>query len=105
MCICVITVVILDPMLMWAHHLHLLFLLDVPVNPFPLLFPGSYDLSPSGKSRSFLSYVHCREHLNLVKGKTYLIMGGSKQIHRDDEQQSYVSFFTCLGVWDLSPLW
>lgn len=73
------------------------------MNPFPVLFPGSYDVNPLGKSRSFFSFVHCREYLNLVTGKTYLIMGGSKQVYRDDTQQSYVSFFTCLGVRDLSP--
>lgn len=68
------------------------------MNPFPVLFPGSYDVDPLGKSRTFFSFVHCRENLNLVKGKTYLIMGGSKQIYKDDAQQSYVSFF--LPVWE-----
>lgn len=83
-------------MLVWAHHLHT-FLWDVPANPFPVLFPGSYDVNPLGKLRSFLSYVHCRENLNLMRGKTYLIMGGSKQISRDDAEQSYVSFFYLFG--------
>lgn len=82
--------------LVWAHHL-LAFLFDVPVNPFPALFPGSYDVGPLGQSRSFLSYAHCREYLNMVKGKTYLIMGVSKQIYRDDAQRSYVSFFYLFG--------
>lgn len=63
------------------------------MNPFPVLFPGSYDVDPLGKSRTFFSFVHCRENLNLVTGKTYLIMGGSKEIYKDDAQQSYVSFF------------
>ncbi|KAK2815854.1 hypothetical protein Q5P01_026321 [Channa striata] len=50
---------------------------------------GSYDVGPQGKLRTFLSYPHCRETLDLKPGKTYLIMGTSKDIHRDDENQSY----------------
>eukprot|EP00066_Takifugu_rubripes_P010821 XP_003978946.2 PREDICTED: complement C3-like [Takifugu rubripes] len=50
---------------------------------------SSYDENPSGESRSFLSFAHCRDNLNLVTGKTYLIMGESKQISRHDAQQSY----------------
>ncbi|XP_029707111.1 complement C3-like isoform X2 [Takifugu rubripes] len=50
---------------------------------------SSYDENPSGESRSFLSFAHCRDNLNLVTGKTYLIMGESKQIYRHDAQQSY----------------
>ncbi|XP_040001308.1 complement C3-like [Xiphias gladius] len=50
---------------------------------------GSYDVGPLGKLRTFLSYPHCRETLDLVKGKAYLIMGTSKDIHRDDTQQTY----------------
>nr|AFC89899.1 complement component C3 [Miichthys miiuy] len=50
---------------------------------------GSYDVGPQGKLRTFLSYPHCRESLDLVKGKNYLIMGTSKDIHRDDENQSF----------------
>ncbi|KAF6739102.1 Complement C3 [Oryzias melastigma] len=50
---------------------------------------GSTDIGPMGKLRPFLSYPHCREALNLVKGKTYLIMGSSRDIHRDEKQQTY----------------
>ncbi|XP_070831488.1 complement C3-like [Chaetodon trifascialis] len=46
---------------------------------------GSYDVGPQGKLRVFLSYPHCREALDLIRGKTYLIMGTSKDIHRDEE--------------------
>ncbi|XP_068178625.1 complement C3-like [Antennarius striatus] len=50
---------------------------------------GSYDVGPLGKLRVFLSYPHCRESLDLQTGKTYLIMGSSKDIRRDDKQQTY----------------
>ncbi|AWP06025.1 Complement component C3 isoform 3 [Scophthalmus maximus] len=50
---------------------------------------GSFDVGPLGKVRHFLSYPHCRESLDLGVGKTYLIMGTSKDIHRDDKIQSY----------------
>ncbi|MBO6031027.1 MAG: hypothetical protein J6Q22_06110, partial [Prevotella sp.] len=50
---------------------------------------GSYDVGPQGKRRAFLSYPHCRESLDLQTGKTYLIMGTSKDIHRDEQIQSY----------------
>ncbi|XP_018535312.1 LOW QUALITY PROTEIN: complement C3-like [Lates calcarifer] len=50
---------------------------------------GSSDVGPLGKLRTFLSYQHCREALDLQKGKTYLLMGTSKDIHRDDENQSF----------------
>ncbi|XP_056225994.1 complement C3-like [Seriola aureovittata] len=50
---------------------------------------GGFDVGPLDKLRTFLSYPHCREALGLRKGKTYLIMGESKDIHRDDQDQSY----------------
>ncbi|XP_036067521.1 complement C3 isoform X3 [Oryzias melastigma] len=50
---------------------------------------GSTDVNPMEKLRPFLSYPHCRKALNLVKGKTYLIMGSSRDIHRDEKQQTY----------------
>ncbi|XP_007578376.1 complement C3a.1 isoform X1 [Poecilia formosa] len=50
---------------------------------------GSTDVGPTGKLRSFLSYQHCREALSLQNGKTYLIMGSSKDIHRDDQKQTF----------------
>ncbi|XP_041640226.1 complement C3-like [Cheilinus undulatus] len=50
---------------------------------------GSYDVGPRGKLRTFLSYQHCRESLDLRVGKTYLIMGTSKDIHIDEQNLSY----------------
>uniref|UniRef100_A0A671XQF0 Complement C3-like n=1 Tax=Sparus aurata TaxID=8175 RepID=A0A671XQF0_SPAAU len=46
------------------------------------------DVGPLGKLRTFLSNPHCREALDLRKGKTYLIMGDSER--RTDEQSQYV---------------
>ncbi|XP_041822795.1 complement C3-like [Chelmon rostratus] len=48
---------------------------------------GSYDVGPQGKLRTFLSYPHCRESLDLKTGKTYLIMGTSKDIHKDEQNE------------------
>ncbi|XP_043970376.1 complement C3-like isoform X2 [Gambusia affinis] len=42
---------------------------------------GTTDESPQGKYRTFLSYKHCREALDLKPSKTYLIMGSSSDIH------------------------
>ncbi|XP_032389236.1 complement C3 [Etheostoma spectabile] len=53
---------------------------------------GTLDVGPLNKQRTFLSYPHCRESLDLETGKTYLIMGTSKDIHRDD-RQSYQYVF------------
>ncbi|XP_033988377.1 complement C3-like [Trematomus bernacchii] len=50
---------------------------------------GTFDVVPLNKSRTFLSYPHCRESLELDVGKTYLIMGTSDDIHRDDTHQAY----------------
>ncbi|KAM6938799.1 complement C3-like [Lycodopsis pacificus] len=50
---------------------------------------GSKDVHPLNKLRTLLSYPHCREPLDLRTGKNYLIMGTSKDIHRDDQDQSY----------------
>ncbi|XP_023815208.1 complement C3 isoform X1 [Oryzias latipes] len=50
---------------------------------------GSTDVGPMGKLRPFLSYPHCRDALNLLKGKTYLVMGSSRDIHRDEKKQTY----------------
>ncbi|XP_028435544.1 complement C3 [Perca flavescens] len=47
---------------------------------------GSTDVGPLNKQRTFLRYPYCRESLVLETGKTYLIMGSSKDIHRDDHQ-------------------
>ncbi|KAK1885742.1 Complement C3 [Dissostichus eleginoides] len=50
---------------------------------------GTFDVGPLNKLRTFLSFLHCRESLDLVVGKTYLIMGTSDDIHRDDAHQTY----------------
>ncbi|XP_045902911.1 complement C3-like [Micropterus dolomieu] len=50
---------------------------------------GSSDVGPQGKLRTFLSYPHCRESLDLRTGKTYLVMGTSKDIHRDNQNNLY----------------
>ncbi|XP_054896960.1 complement C3-like [Poeciliopsis prolifica] len=50
---------------------------------------GSADVGPTGQLRSFLSYQHCRDTLRLENGKTYLIMGSSKDIHRDDQKLAF----------------
>ncbi|XP_015226599.1 PREDICTED: complement C3-like [Cyprinodon variegatus] len=50
---------------------------------------GSIDVDPVGKLRTFLSYQHCREALRLGKDQSYLIMGSSKDIHRDDQKQTF----------------
>ncbi|XP_033969799.1 complement C3-like isoform X1 [Trematomus bernacchii] len=50
---------------------------------------GTFDVGPLNKLRTFLSFPNCRESLDLVVGKTYLIMGTSDDIHRDDAHQTY----------------
>ncbi|XP_067438865.1 complement C3-like isoform X2 [Thunnus thynnus] len=50
---------------------------------------GSSDMDPVGKLRVFLSSPHCREALDLEPNKTYLIMGTSKDIFYDDQEESY----------------
>ncbi|XP_033981180.1 complement C3-like [Trematomus bernacchii] len=50
---------------------------------------GTFDEGPLYQLRTFLSFLHCRESLDLVVGKTYLIMGTSDDIHRDDAHRTY----------------
>ncbi|XP_029941622.1 complement C3-like [Salarias fasciatus] len=50
---------------------------------------GDTDNAPVGKLRLFLSHQHCRAALGLQKGKTYLIMGSSQDILRDDQAQTF----------------
>ncbi|KAG8015205.1 Complement C3 [Nibea albiflora] len=50
---------------------------------------GSNDVDPQDKLRTFLSYQHCRHALDLRQGHTYLIMGASRDIYRDDRGQSF----------------
>uniref|UniRef100_A0A8C4HQB8 NTR domain-containing protein n=1 Tax=Dicentrarchus labrax TaxID=13489 RepID=A0A8C4HQB8_DICLA len=51
---------------------------------------GTTDVGPRGKQRTFLSPMHCRQALDLREGKTYLIMGTSKDIKHDDQDQLYL---------------
>lgn len=55
------------------------------------------DVGPLGKLRTFLSNPHCREALDLRKGKTYLIMGDSER--RTDEQSQAWVCCVCVSVW------
>ncbi|XP_029941864.1 complement C3-like [Salarias fasciatus] len=50
---------------------------------------GDTDVGPVGKLRPFLSHQHCRGALGLQKGKTYLIMGSSRDILRDDQARTF----------------
>eukprot|EP00066_Takifugu_rubripes_P028718 XP_011617984.1 PREDICTED: complement C3-like isoform X1 [Takifugu rubripes] len=50
---------------------------------------GSYDVAPLGQLRTFLGYPHCRQTIGLLKGKTYLIMGMSNDIYKDEQEQTY----------------
>ncbi|XP_047433333.1 complement C3-like isoform X2 [Mugil cephalus] len=59
---------------------------------------GSFDVGSHGKKRMFLSFQHCRESLGLKQGKTYLVMGSSKDIRRDDKKQTYYYMFG-EGTW------
>uniref|UniRef100_A0A672HAH3 Complement C3-like n=1 Tax=Salarias fasciatus TaxID=181472 RepID=A0A672HAH3_SALFA len=54
-----------------------------------VIMAGNTDVGPMGKLRSFLSHQHCRGAVGLQKGKTYLIMGSSQDIRRDDQEQTY----------------
>uniref|UniRef100_A0A8D0AD77 Complement C3-like n=1 Tax=Sander lucioperca TaxID=283035 RepID=A0A8D0AD77_SANLU len=47
---------------------------------------GTLDVDPQDKQRTFLRYPHCRKSLDLETGKTYLIMGTSKDIDKDDHR-------------------
>ncbi|XP_053713319.1 complement C3-like [Synchiropus splendidus] len=50
---------------------------------------GSLDLNIEGKLRTFLSYPYCRGDLDLRPGKTYLIMGSSRDTYKDDTDGKY----------------
>ncbi|XP_051799749.1 complement C3-like [Acanthochromis polyacanthus] len=50
---------------------------------------GSLDAAPLNELRIFISHQHCREALGLQKGKTYLVMGSSEDIHSDDQRQTF----------------
>ncbi|KAM6939509.1 complement C3-like [Xenentodon cancila] len=50
---------------------------------------GSTDVGSQGQLRTFLSYQHCRSALGLKKGKTYLVMGSSSDIHIDQQRKTF----------------
>ncbi|XP_077426276.1 complement C3-like isoform X1 [Vanacampus margaritifer] len=50
---------------------------------------GNVDMGSQGKLRTFLSYPHCRDTLELEIGKSYLIMGASRDIHKDEQRQTF----------------
>ncbi|KAL3996131.1 solute carrier family 38 (sodium-coupled neutral amino acid transporter), member 3 [Sarotherodon galilaeus] len=50
---------------------------------------GSYDVGAQGRQRTFLGYPHCRMALDLGVGKTFLMMGTSGDIFKDEKSQSY----------------
>ncbi|XP_041640227.1 complement C3-like [Cheilinus undulatus] len=50
---------------------------------------GTNDVAPRGQLRTFLSFPQCRTALDLKIGKTYLIMGASKDIYRLEQNQSF----------------
>ncbi|XP_061576938.1 complement C3-like isoform X1 [Cololabis saira] len=51
---------------------------------------GSLDIGTQGKPRTFLSFQHCREALDLRTGKTYLIMGPSSDIYSEGSLYQYM---------------
>lgn len=55
---------------------------------FYVLITGSYDVGPQGRQRMFLGYPHCRMALDLGVGKTFLMMGTSGDIFKDEKSQS-----------------
>uniref|UniRef100_A0A3B5MID5 Complement component c3a, duplicate 5 n=1 Tax=Xiphophorus couchianus TaxID=32473 RepID=A0A3B5MID5_9TELE len=50
---------------------------------------GSSDVGLQNKRRTFLSFRHCREALDIKIGQNYLIMGTAKDIHADEPNHSY----------------
>ncbi|XP_074528436.1 complement C3-like [Halichoeres trimaculatus] len=50
---------------------------------------GNTDVAPLGKLRTFLRFEYCRKSVALTKGKSYLVMGSSRDINglRDDPDQ------------------
>ncbi len=51
---------------------------------------GNYDVGTRDGLRYFLGFSHCSHFLNLKKGRTYLIMGTSGDIRKDEQNQSWV---------------
>ncbi|XDV16089.1 hypothetical protein PO909_015942 [Leuciscus waleckii] len=51
---------------------------------------GTDDDDVEGRVRQFLALPHCREHLGLEQGKSYLIMGKFKDVPRLGESLQYI---------------
>uniref|UniRef100_A0A3Q2NZ05 Complement C3 n=1 Tax=Fundulus heteroclitus TaxID=8078 RepID=A0A3Q2NZ05_FUNHE len=49
---------------------------------------GNIDLGAQGKQRKFLGKKTCKDALDLQTGKTYLIMGSSRDINKDEQNLS-----------------
>uniref|UniRef100_A0A3P8SLS1 Complement component c3a, duplicate 5 n=1 Tax=Amphiprion percula TaxID=161767 RepID=A0A3P8SLS1_AMPPE len=60
---------------------------------------GTTDVGPQNQLRTFLSYQHCREALDLKQNKTYLIMGTSKDIHTAKENISLFQYVLGERTW------
>uniref|UniRef100_A0A671YQC5 Complement C3-like n=1 Tax=Sparus aurata TaxID=8175 RepID=A0A671YQC5_SPAAU len=87
---------------------------------------GSFDVVDVNNNITFLSYQHCRESLDLKKGKTYLVMGTSRDMYRDEQnavfqyilgERTWIEYWptnaecqnvnyrpTCLGMEDLEEV-
>uniref|UniRef100_A0A3Q2QD20 Complement C3 n=1 Tax=Fundulus heteroclitus TaxID=8078 RepID=A0A3Q2QD20_FUNHE len=62
------------------------------------------DLGAQGKQRKFLGKKTCKDALDLQTGKTYLIMGSSRDINKDEQNLSYWYVFgsdTWIEYWPL----
>ncbi|KAM9314815.1 complement C3-like [Pholidichthys leucotaenia] len=79
----------------YAYKVHVeQFAEEMPTDTFTVrvlevIKEGTADVAPETKVRTFTSYMHCREALNLEVGKTYLIMGSDLDIHRNDKQNTF----------------
>ncbi|XP_028256793.1 complement C3-like isoform X1 [Parambassis ranga] len=50
---------------------------------------GSFDVSPLNQTRTFIGSRRCRNALDITKGKTYLVMGASKDMIKDQKSKTY----------------
>ncbi|XP_028319576.1 complement C3-like isoform X3 [Gouania willdenowi] len=50
---------------------------------------GNIDPNPADQQRLFISYIRCRNAINLQKNQTYLIMGSNKDVTRIEDTQVY----------------
>ncbi|KAG7223749.1 hypothetical protein INR49_026431 [Caranx melampygus] len=67
---------------------------------------GRVDLNPKQRLRTFLSLPSCKEPLGLSVGKTYLIMGTSKDIYKVNNNERYEYILgesTWIEYWPTEP--